>query len=64
MTIPGAVGGGMCAGYLAKKLKLSVNQLLKWATITFFIIAALVGCVVFRCEDPPFAGVTVGYNQR
>ena len=64
VTIPGAVGGGVCGGFLAKKLRMSVNQLLKWSTILFAIIAVLIGFFYFRCDDLPFAGVTVGYNQR
>ena len=36
VSIPGAVGGGVCGGCLAKKLGMSVNQLLKWTTIIFF----------------------------
>uniref|UniRef100_A0A8C4RZH6 Solute carrier organic anion transporter family member n=1 Tax=Erpetoichthys calabaricus TaxID=27687 RepID=A0A8C4RZH6_ERPCA len=63
VLIPGAVVGQVAGGLLCSKLKLKCRSMIKMAVITSTV--SLLLCSVFfftKCENSPFAGVSVNYN--
>ena len=63
ISIPGGVGGTIAGGYIIKRFKLKVPQILKLELgLTFVLIAS--GCCFFIVCDPvDFAGVTTDYTN-
>jgi len=63
-TIPSGGGGTLFGGYLVKQLNLQCRGIFRLCLVTTGTVLLLTLSLLARCENVPFAGVSVDYVLR